>query len=375
MDTAATLRTDFATRLYSKLAATQDGKNLFLSPFSIQVALAMCAVGARGETRRVMADLIGAPDSVDEQNHQFAKLVKSVLGEEDRPFQLDTANALWAQQGFHFRPDFRKAVADFYRGAFNEVDFVSHLNDTLKTINTWVSEKTHEKIRELVTREDIQKDTRLILTNAIYFKGKWEKEFQKSNTTDENWDGPYGSKEVPTMHQKTGYLYHEDDQFEALDLPYKGGQLSMLIVLPRKKDGLNVLEKQWALGPSYRQVTNQLKQETVILSLPRFKMETAFKLKPVLCDLGAKLAFSSSADFSGIGDEPLMIAEVIHKAFVEVNEEGTEAAAATAVLMTRAAARTRTEPKVFKADHPFLFFIRDRRNNAVLFSGRVLDPA
>jgi serpin B len=172
-------------------------------------------------------------------------------------------------------------------------------------------------------------------------------------------------------------------------MPYKGRQLSMLVVLPKKQggllsllrgrmtDGLAALERKWVAQGTYQQVTASLHSEDVIVSLPRFKMETEFLLKPVLCDLHAELAFSDEADFRGIGDEPLKISEVVHKAFVEVNEEGTEAAAATAVLMPRCAglAGPTSPPRVFKADHPFLFFIRDRKTNAVLFSGRVLDPA
>src|SRR5262245_34620519 len=170
MNTAALIRSGFATRLYDKLAGTQEGKNLFLSPFSIRVALATCAVGARGQTRRVLADLIGAPESVEEQNRQYAELLESVNAEGERPFQLVTANALWGQQGYHFIPEFQKAVADFYDGAFNEVNFVGLPDEAVTTINDWVSDKTREKIKELVRRDSIDEDTRLILTNAIYFK-------------------------------------------------------------------------------------------------------------------------------------------------------------------------------------------------------------
>ena len=377
MDTADTVRSDFATRLYDKLAGAQAGKNLFLSPFSIRVALAMCAVGARGETRRVLADLIGAPESVDDQNRQFARLLKSVHGEGDRPFQLVTANALWGQQGYHFNPDYRKVVGEFYDGAFHEINFRAQPDEAVRTINAWVSGKTREKIRGLVNRDFINDDTRLVLTNAIYFKGRWEKEFEEADTRDEDWYGPKGTEKVPMMHQRGGFSYCESGDFQALDLPYKGRHLSMLVVLPRKKDGLASLEKRWAAGGAYRQVTDELDHEgAVVVSLPRFKMETEFRLKFVLCGLYAELAFSDEADFSGIGEEPLKISEVVHKAFVEVNEEGTEAAAATAVGMVLGAGlgSPPPQPKVFKADHPFLFLIRDRKTNAVLFSGRVLDP-
>jgi serpin B len=374
--TKTTVENDFATHLYQQLSNTKVGQNLLLSPFSIQVALAMCAVGAKGETRRVMADLIGAPQSVDEQNRQYAEMLKTVKGEAEQPFQLVTANALWGQQGYRFNPDYQKAIANCYDGTFKEVNFLLvRQGKAVKTINAWVSDKTGGKIKDLIRPDLIDQDTRLILTNAIYFKGKWQEEFKTETTRDEDWHGPNGVRKVPMMHQKGSYLYYQSDDFQALDLPYKGAHLSMLVVLPWNKDGLSFLETKWAVKGMYRLVTNWLRhEETVIVSLPRFKMETAFKLKPVLCSLGAHLAFSDNADFSGIGDEPLKISEVVHKAFVEVNEEGTEAAAATGVVGMRCASVMPTQPKVFKADHPFLFFIRDRKTNTVLFSGRVLDP-
>ena len=375
MNTPETIRNDFATRLYAKLAGTEASKNLFFSPFSIRVALAMCAVGAKDETRQELIDLIGAPENVDEQNRQYAALLKSVQGEGDRPIQLVTANAMWGQQGFHFNTEFQEAIADFYDGALHVVNFQTETDKAVKKINAWVSDRTRSRIKELINRDDINEDTRLILTNAIYFKGQWESVFEKSATKDEDWHGPKTSK-VPMMCQKSGYLYYEGDDFQALNLPYKGRQLSMLIVLPRKTDGLAALENRWVTQQIFRQVTDGFDSESVIISLPRFKIETEFKLKPVLCALHADLAFSDDADFGGIADEPLKISEVIHKAFVEVNEEGTEAAAATAVLMMRSAGLSSRppEPKVFKADHPFLFFIWDRKTNTVFFSGRVLDP-
>ena len=291
-----TAKSDFATRLYDKLAGTRADKNLFFSPFSIRVALAMCAVGARGETRIELTDLIGAPENVDEQNRQFAALLNSVQGEGKRPIQLVIANSLWGQQGFHFKPEFQEAIADFYDGALHVVNFQSQPDEAVKAINTWVSTKTRARIRDLVNRDFINDDTRLILTNAIYFKGQWESVFEKSATRDEDWHGSKISK-VPMMRQEDGYLYYEGDDFQAVNLPYKGRQLSMLVVLPRKKDGLPALENRWANQSTFRQVTEGFDSETVIVSLPRFKIETEFKLKPVLCALHADLAFSDDADF------------------------------------------------------------------------------
>src|SRR5262249_48017418 len=198
----------------------------------------------------------------------------------------------------------------------------------------------------------------------------------RARTTDEDWHGPNGISKVPMMHRKGGYYhYYQGDGFQALDMPYEGFELSMLIVLPTQEDGLAALEPRFASEGLYQQLVDGLYQEEEItVSLPRFTVEAEFSLKPVLCALGAELAFSDKADFSGIGEEPLQISEVVHKAFVEVNEEGTEAAAATAVSMGLCAVTPATEPVVFNADHPFLFFIKDRYTNAVLFCGRVLDP-
>jgi serpin B len=373
MTTAAISPNDFATRLGHRLAQTQAGKDLFLSPFSVQVALAMCAVGARGQTRKVLTDLIGAPESVEEQNRKYAEMIGTVMGAGDRPFELDTANALWGQRGFGFNPDFVKTIADFYDGSFNEVDY-NQREEAAKTINSWVSQKTRERIPELINREFITPLTRLIVTNAIYFKGKWAMPFDQANTRNEAWRGPNGTRSTPMMHREGSYHYFEEDGFQALDLPYLGDQLSMLVVLPRNKEGLAELETRWASEDLYQQVTAGLSPtETVIVSLPRFKLETSFMLKPELTALGAGLIFTQGADFSNISTEGrLAVSEVVHKAFVEVNEEGTEAAAATGVGFFLVSAPP--PPTVFQADHPFLFFIRDRKSNAVLFSGRLLDP-
>jgi len=243
----------------------------------------------------------------------------------------------------------------------------------VKTINRWVEDKTDGKIKDLVKHDLVTADTRLILTNAIYFEGKWGNEFDKSDTLNEDWYGFKGEHKVPMMQQRRGFHYYENDEFQALDLPYQGQQLSMLVLLPRKKNGLTALESKWIEANTYRQVTDSLAYESmVIVSLPRFKIEAEFMLKPVLCNLGAELAFTDKADFSGLGEGPLKIAEVIHKTFIEVNEEGTEAAGATGVVTAKGGSRN--QPKVFLADHPFLFFIRHKNTNAMLFCGLLIEP-
>jgi serpin B len=386
MKLAPAVTSSFANRLYEKLAEARPGENLFFSPFSIDVALAMTAVGARGETRRVMADLIDAPESVDEQNRHYATVIKTLheqgerrarilkvaFGEATAPVQLAIANALWGQTGLAFNPTFQEAIADCYDGALHLVDFQNHPGEAVETINAWVSDKTQTRIKELVNRQLVRSDTILILTNAIYFKANWMVEFNKAATRDETWHGGSPGK-VPMMHQKAEYLYYEDSNTQALEIPYVGKQLSMLIVLPRKNDGLPATERQWTTGNLHRQVLDGLESTEVQLWLPRFRMEFATSLVPILCAMGAEAAFTR-ADFSGIGVGTLLISEVVHKAFVDVNEEGTVAAAATAVIMSRGIKPRQPDPKIFKADHPFLFMIRDRATNTILFLGRVMDP-
>lgn len=369
---------DFAGRMHNRLAIEKAGENLFFSPFSIQVALAMCARGAAGETRKVMAELLGAPEDNKEQDAAYAELIQHINGDEsERPFQLVTANALWGQDGTEFNIDYLKAVADNYDGAFNVVNYINAPAEAVTTINSWVSAKTKDKIKELINIDFINDDTRLILTNAIYFKGKWEEEFKKENTKKEDFSkSDLSTTKVDMMHTKSDYAYYEGDGYQVIDMPYKGEQLSMMVVLPKSAAGLGPMETRWHEEGLYSHVLEEMSEETVILSLPRFKLETEFKLKPVLCNMGAELAFSDYADFSGITTETaLKISEVVHKAFVEVNEEGTEAAAATAVGMMRlTSVRMLPPPKTFTADHPFLFFIRDRATNTILFSGHVTNP-
>jgi serpin B len=354
-------RSNFAARLRDRLSETNAGENFFFSPLSIEIALAMCAAGARGATRDALADLLGLPDDVDEQNQNYARLLGSFGGSSNRAVELVIANAIWCQ---------------YYRGLCTEINFRSP-RQAVETINTWVSDQTRQKIKNLLTPELINADTELVLTNAIYFKGEWENQFEQKMTRNERWLGRDGAPDIPLMRRTGGYLYYSSDEFQAVNLPYKGRQLSMLVVLPRKMDGLAALESQWTKRGLLQKVIAGFDSETVHLSLPRFKVESSFELKPLLIAMHAELPFSDEADFGGISAEPLKISEVVHKAFAEVNERGTEAAAATAVLMMRTTGPgTRPpEPKVFRADHPFLFFIWDRKTGDVFFSGRLLDPS
>ena len=368
--------TAFGCELYGELKS-EDG-NLFLSPFSISTALGMAAAGARGKTSEEMGKVLHLPEGAPAA---FGAVLKSLNDEPDakkRGFTLSTANALWAQQGYPWKPEYKKLVAsDFGAGLF-DVDFKSRPEASRATINTWVEMETRDKIKNLLPQGSVTPDTRLVLTNAIYFKGEWETPFKIENTKDSPFTLAGGKKaEAPLMHRVGGYSYAEADGYKVLDMPYHGKRVSMTVILPRKADGLPAVEKELT-GEKLAAVLKGLRYEkTVHVHLPKFKVEKSFELKKPLKALGMKAAFDA-ADFGGMhtGGEDLAISAVIHKAFVDVNEEGTEAAGATGVVVgTTSAVQPPPTPKYFRADHPFLYLIRDHTTGSVLFLGRLTEPA
>jgi serpin B len=362
----------FASRLYHKLAQSQTG-NVFLSPYSVQVALGMCLAGARGETRRVLSELLSVPEERNEQLHLFEDLLREVHGHGSaRDYELITANALWMHKSYPSIRDYVETVKKSFHGSLNLVDYRTAPDDAVQQINAWVDENTRHKIPTIISRDLIDDDTRLVLTNAIYFKGLWHKAFNKEDTRQDTWHN--GNTHYPTwmMHNLGAYRYHENPAFKALELPYKGDDLAMLLLLPNETHTLAEID----LTPSlYQQVVQRLAwEEKVAVKLPRFKVETKYTLAGKLKEMGAALAFRAGADFTGIGPGGLSISEVIHKAFVEVNEEGTEAAAATMVKMVlEACIRPEPEPKEFFCTRPFLFLIRNVKTNTVLFAGRLVE--
>ena len=370
----STARANFAARLFAQLSSTRADENVFCSPLSLEIALAMCAAGARGETRESLCDLLGLPEDLEEQNQQYARLLSS--WSDQRQIELVIANAVWGQHGFTFQQEFNANIAEYYQAVFEAIDFRVPIQ-AVERINAWTNAKTRAKIKKLLEPDMIKEDTQLVLTNAIYFLGEWENTFEKKMTREARWLGGSEARDVSMMSRTGGYLYYETDEFQAVNIPYKGRHLSMLVVLPRKVDGLASLERDWIRRGLFKQTTAGFDSETVALFLPRFKVESSFRLRSVLCAMHADLPFSPEADFSGISDEPMMISEVVHKAFAEVDEKGTEAAAATAVIMSRSAgaAPRPPDPIIFRADHPFLFFIWDRTDSSVYFSGRMVEPS
>jgi serpin B len=377
--------TDFALQMYGELAEREPG-NLFFSPYGLSTALAMTYAGARGETERQMAEVLNFSLPQQRLHQTFGALEKQLNQAGDKgQYELNVANALWGQKDYGLRREFLQLIEANFGGGLEEVDFVNATEKARQTINGWVEEKTQDKIKDLIGPGVLDRLTVLVLTNAIYFKGDWAAKFKEENTkfapfhvvkyqTADDSPGEAsgaGTVQASLMHQEGRFKYGLSDDLQLLELPYKGNDLSMVVFLPKKVDGLAEVERSLAPDNLNRWLRH-LHDTQVELYLPKFKIATGpVELKDILVQMGMPTAFSR-ADFSGMtGSKELFISNVLHKAFVEVNEEGTEAAAATAVVMGRG--RTEAIP-VFRADHPFVFMIRHNPTGSILFMGRVTDP-
>jgi serpin B len=370
---AAADNTAFAIDLYAQLRGREG--NLFLSPYSISTAAAMTYAGARGETAEQMAKTMHFTLSQERLHPALAALTRDLQGGDKKPaYELAIANALWGQKGRGFRAEFLKLNKECYGAGLNEVDF-QQTDAARKTINAWVKDKTRGKISELLQPEDINARMELALTNAVYFKGEWAAPFSKNSTTKKKFHTE-GDKtvDVPMMSQTNGFKFLEQADFAALELPYAGDRLSMVVFLPRKQDGLAEWEKSLT-ADKLKDWLAKLSRDLVSVELPRFKTRARFSLVPTLSDMGMKLAFSEDADLSGISDSPThQLVTAVHEAFVEVNEEGTEAVAATGKDKDKGGDHKEPVAKKFRADHPFFFLIRDTKSGSILFMGRVTNP-
>lgn len=365
----------FTFDLYRRLSK-QPG-NLFFSPASISTALAMTYAGAEGRTEQEMARVLHFT-LPEPRLHAAQRDARTVLdsGGKKRGYELSIANRLWGQKGYGFRPDYLKTTATDYGAALAELDFVRNSAAARDAINGWVERETRGKIRDLIPRGALGPMTRLVLTNAIYFKGDWTKKFDPRNTKNARFHvSPEKKVTAPLMFQKHRFGYAAFKDVQLLALPYgKEKHLSMVVLLPKSNDGLPALEKSLDADALAKRMSRMRPREVKVY-LPKFKMTARFELGATLKALGMPTAFTpGKADFSGMAtSEKLYISAVIHKAFVDVNEKGTEAAAATGVIIKATAAPP--PPPVFRADHPFLFLIRDNRTGTILFVGRVVNPA
>jgi len=367
----------FAFELYQALR--EEEGNLFYSPHSISVALAMTYAGARNETAQQMADTLQFMLEQDRLHPAFnwldaelAKRGEGAAGKDEEGFSLNIVNAIWGQKDYTFLSDFLDVLAENYGAGLRILDFINETEQSRLAINKWVSDQTEGRIEDLIPQGAIDALTRLVLTNAIYFNAAWENPFDEDMTAD----GPFhlidgGQISVPMMKQTEAFGYTEGDGYQAVELQYDGNELSMVILLP-EADQFQAFEE----GLQSQQVCDimsDLQSTGVTLTMPQFEFDSEFSLKDTLAGMGMPIAFSGAADFSGMtGTLDLQITEVLHKAFVSVDEAGTEATAATAVIVGESAMPG--QPVEVILDHPFIFLIRDIETGAILFVGRVMNP-
>ena len=374
----------FATDLYSLLAGRQAGDIVF-SPNGVMLALAMAFAGARGETAAEMASTLRLQISPERTHEAFRTLQATTLAND---VELRIANRLWCQTGYHFLAEYLSLTERYYGSRVADVDFRSHAEDARRQINEWIEQQTAGKIKDMVAPRTFNEMTRLVLTNAMYFLGGWQDEFDETSTkTAPFWSKPGEEHSVQMMHQTDLFRYGDFDDLQVIEMPYRylmqderlrkdatnrATALAMTFLLPRTIDGLSIIEA--ALSPLTLGQWTTLRLHQVNVAIPKFRIESGFQMGEALRSMGMEKAFSvQEADFSGISDDPegLFIGEVVHKAFIDVNEKGTEAAAATAMVMVGGCAIPTDPSKEFRADHPFLFLIRDRNTRMIHFMGRV----
>jgi serpin B len=368
----------FAFDLYQVLREEND--NLFYSPYSISLALAMTYAGARGETEQQMGETLHFTLTQDRLHPAFngldlelARRGEGAEGKDGEGFRLNIVNAIWGQEGYAFLSEFLDVLAENHGAGLRLLDFAGAPEESRVAINDWVSGQTEGRIENLIPQGVINELTRLVLTNAIYFNAAWSEPFEPDLTDDGTFyvlDG--GKVTVPMMKQTESFGYAEGEGYQAVELPYDGWELSMVILLPEASrfeafEGSLDAERVDA-------IVKDLARRQVALTMPKFEFESGFSLKEALAAMGMPDAFTGAADFSGMtGSRALFIADVIHKAFVSVDEAGTEAAAATAVVMELEAMPE--QPVEVTIDRPFIFFIRDIETGSILFVGRVVNPA
>jgi len=369
---------DFAFNLYQQLK-DEEG-NLFYSPYSISVALAMTYGGARTETETQMAEALSFIPDQEHLHPAFNALSleldsrgQGAQGKDGEGFRLNIVNAIWGQKDYSFLSDYLDLLAVNYGAGLRILDFINETEASRVTINDWVAEQTEGRIEDLIPPGLINSLTRLVLTNAIYFNAKWLQTFEANMT----YDGAFyrldeSEVTVPMMSQEERFKYAEGDGYQAVELPYDGEELSMVILLP--ESGQFETFEAALTAERVDEIIENLDYRQVDLTMPKFEFDSEFSLLEALSALGMPLAFSGGADFSGMtGNRDLFIMDVVHKAFVCVDEEGTEAAAATAVVMGETALPP-SEAVDFTADRPFIFLIRDIETGAILFVGRTMDP-
>ena len=370
----------FAFDIYKQIAVEgEEDENILFSPFSISSAFAPVYEGAGGETADEIESVLYFPENRDILREEYRK-INAGINAGDPDYELSIANALWAEKTYPFLEAYVNITKEYYSANTTDLDFKNNLEESRLTINIWARKETKDRILELVPSGMINQDSKLVVTNAIFFKGIWTQKFDENKTIDTEFTTASGNQvKVPMMQRTATYGYAETGDLQALKMPYEhetGKELSMFIILPKEND-LQAVEETFDFK-KFKEIEDSMKSEKVNLLFPKFKLDTGYLFSDILKNMGIRSAFSDSeADLSGMdGTGGLYISEVIHKAFIEVDEEGTEAAAATAVVMHTAAPPPGYSRPVytFRADHPFIFLIEDDETGNILFTGRIANP-
>ncbi|MDA3885362.1 MAG: serpin family protein [Candidatus Delongbacteria bacterium] len=367
---------EFMMNMYNELTLDKKNDNIFFSPFSISSALAMTFAGSDGNTETQMANALEFSSNTDIFHKNFSIVTNRIneIGKKGK-VQLSIANSLWLQDGYTFLDNFINIGKKYYDAEIENLNFAES-EKSRQIINKWVEDKTNNKIKDLIPKGILDALTRLVLTNAVYFKGEWKEQFNKNSTNEKSFHTFKGS-DVPTkmMYNKARYGYYENDKFQFLEMPYKGDDVSMFVLLPKDKQGLSDIEKTLDMKLINTAIKNIVKKD-VKVHFPKFKIGLSYELSNLMKSLGMNDAFSKKADFSKMtGTKELYISAIIHKTFIEVDEKGTEAAAATAVVMRMKSAGPPQPCPEFIADHPFFYFIRENSTGTILFTGRMNDPS
>jgi serpin B len=372
MDNVVDSNTSFAISLYQKLK--ESGENIFFSPYCISIALSMTFAGSRGQTEKQMAEILGFISRQGELHRSFCELENHLQVIQDSgDVQLIIANSLWLDQSYPLLTEYLALLKQYYDVVLTYVNY-GQPETARAIINAWVDDKTKGKIKDLISKGIITPITRLVITNAIYFKGSWLSQFDEEKTElMPFWILPEEKINVATMTQKREYGYSETADMQILEIPYQGDDITLIMLLPKDIDGLVKIEETLCVETLDQWIHN-LQSREVEVFLPKFKLQSVFRLDDVLESMGMTDAFDAEkANFSGMdGIARLFITAVLHKAYIEVNEEGTEATAATAVIMGLKGFPP--PPIVFRANHPYLFLIREKTTGSILFLGRMLNP-
>ncbi|MCL1491218.1 MAG: serpin family protein [Pseudanabaena sp. Salubria-1] len=364
--------TSFGFNLFDRLAKQDPNKNIFISPSSVAIALSMTYNGASGETQEAIAKALELQNIKIDEINDYNRNIQELLANGDTNVELNIANSLWARKDIALEQTFLNKVKEFYQAEISNLDFKD--SKAANTINAWVKKNTKDKIDKIVDR--IEPDSMLFLINAVYFKGKWEAPFEKSLTKPQPFTLADGTKiQHPTMSRSGEYRYYDAPTFQAISLPYGTGRFSMEIFLPKAKSNLLEFQKQLT-AKNWQEWSTKFTRKEGLIQLPRFKVEYETSLKSALQNMGMAIAFDSDkADFRNLSTVKAFIGEVKHKTFVEVNEEGTEAAAATSIEMKVTSASPSEEPPFqMIVDRPFFFTISDRQTGTIIFMGAIQNP-